>query len=121
MNLANKYEKNGLFHEALSEYKQLLNAKSSETSFLVRVNMGNIFFKQEQYSQAIKMYKMSLDMSPSKFTAIKYKIMRNIGHAYVKKKEFVEAIQAYEDVMNKYPDFETGFNLILCLYTIGDR
>lgn len=50
MNLANKYEKNGLFHEALSEYKQLLNAKSSETSFLVRVNMGNIFFKQEQYS-----------------------------------------------------------------------
>ena len=50
MNLANKYEKNGLFHEALSEYKQLLNAKSSETSFLVRVNMGNIFFKQEQYT-----------------------------------------------------------------------
>lgn len=45
MNIANKYEKNGLFHEAISEYKKLLNAKSSETSFLVRVNIGNIFFK----------------------------------------------------------------------------
>ena len=38
------------------------------------------------------MYKMSLDMAPSKFAAIKYKIMKNIGHAYVKKNEFVEAI-----------------------------
>ena len=64
---------------------------------------------------------MSLDMAPSKFGAIKYKIMKNIGHAYVKKNEFVEAIQAYEDVMNKYPDYETAFNLMLCLYTIGDK
>ncbi len=47
--------------------------------------------------------------------------MKNIGHVYVKKKEFVEAITTYEDVIKKYPDFETAFNLMLCLYTIGDR
>lgn len=44
MNLANKYEKNQLYSEAISEYKKLLNAKSSETSFMVRVNMGNLHF-----------------------------------------------------------------------------
>lgn len=121
MNLANIYEKNQLYQEALSEYKKLLNARANEMSFLVRVNMGNLYFQQENYSASIKMYKMALDMAPSKFNAIKYKIMKNIGHAYVKKKEFIEAISAYEDVINKYPDFETAFNLMLCLYTIGDK
>jgi hypothetical protein len=35
---------------------------------------------------------MALDMTPSKFESIKFKILKNIGHAYVKKKEFSEAI-----------------------------
>lgn len=121
MNLANIYEKNKLFQEALSEYSKLLNARAHDAIFLVRVNMGNIYFKQEQYSLAIKMYKMALDMTQNKFNAIKYKLMKNIGHSYVKKREFIEAISVYEDIVNKYPDFETAFNLILCLYTVGDK
>lgn len=121
MNLATMFEKNKLFQEALSEYSKLLDMKAHDNTFLVRVNMGNIYFQQEQYSMAIKMYKMALDMAPAKFGMIKFKLMKNIGHAYVKKKEFLEAISVYEDIINKYPDFESAFNLILCLYTIGDK
>jgi len=64
---------------------------------------------------------MALDMAPSKYSVIKHRIMKNIGHSYVKKREFVEAISTYEDVLSKFPDYETAFNLILCLYTIGDK
>lgn len=64
---------------------------------------------------------MALDMAPAKYESIKYKILKNIGHAYVKKKDFVEAIQAYEDIMNRYPSHGIAYNLILCLYTIGDK
>ncbi len=45
MNLANIYEKNKVFSEALSQYKKLLNARANESSFLVRVNMGNLYFQ----------------------------------------------------------------------------
>ena len=64
---------------------------------------------------------MALDMTPSKYESIKFKILKNIGHAYIKKKDFAEAIQSYEDIMNRFPDFDIAYNLILCLYTIGDK
>lgn len=121
MNLANFYERNELVAEALAEYGKLLNAKSSDSSFLVRVNMGNLYFRQEKFSLAIKMYKMALDMAHSKYALVKFKIMRNIGHCYIRVKEFHEAISAYETVMSKFPDLETAFNLLLCLYITRDQ
>ena len=121
MNLANLYERNELLTEALAEYSKLLNAKASDSSFLVRVNMGNLYFRQEKFSTAIKMYKMALDMAHSKYALVKYKITRNIGHCYIRVKEFHEAINAYETVMSKFPDLETAFNLLLCLYITRDQ
>lgn len=121
MNLANLYEKNELVTEALAEYSKLLNAKASDSSFLVRVNMGNLYFRQEKFSTAIKMYKMALDMAHSKYALVKFKITRNIGHCYIRIKEFHEAINAYETVMGKFPDLETAFNLLLCLYVTRDQ
>ena len=47
---------------------------------------------------------------------MKMKIKKNIGLAYVKKMKFTEAIEVYEDIMNDTPDFDVGFNLIVCLY-----
>lgn len=31
----------------------------------IRVNMGNIYFNQQKYAAAVKMYKMALDILPS--------------------------------------------------------
>jgi len=46
--------------------------------------MGNIYFKQLNYSMAVKMYKKALDLVPPNLKmSMKYKIMRNLGHAYV--------------------------------------
>jgi len=39
----------------------------------------------------------------------------------VKQKRFGKAIEVYEDIMNDTPDFEVGFNRIVCLYALGEK
>ena len=52
---------------------------------------------------------------------MKLKIKKNVGLALVKQKRFGKAIEMYEDIMNDTPDFDVGFNLIVCLYALGDK
>jgi intraflagellar transport protein 88 len=124
LNLAVMYEKNELYQEAIQEYTNLTHAKSHESGLesYVRVNMGNIYFKQQNYQMAIRMYKKALDVVlTSVKLSMKYKIMKNLGHSYVKQNQFFDAINVYEEVLDKAPDFETAFNLMICYYTIGDK
>lgn len=50
---------------------------------LLRVNMGNIYFEQKKYSNAIKMYRMALDQVPTTSRHTRFKLMRNIGLAFL--------------------------------------
>ena len=83
--------------------------------------MGNIFFEQKKYDQAIKMYNMALDSTTSQNKEMKLKIKRNVALSLVKQKRFGKAIEVYEDIMNDTADFDVGFNLIVCLYALGER
>lgn len=124
LNLATLYEKNELFQEAIQEYTNLTNAKNHEfgVESFVRVNMGNIYFKQKNYSMAVKMYKKALDLVPPNLRmSMKFKIMRNLGHAYVQQNQYFEAINTYEEILDKAPDFESAFNLMLCYFTKGEK
>jgi len=38
----------------------------------LKVNIGNIFFKQRQFAKAIKNYRMALDQVPNAHASIKY-------------------------------------------------
>jgi intraflagellar transport protein 88 len=69
---------------------------------------------------AIRMYRMALDKLPKECQSMRNKILKNIGHAFVKIGKFQEAITSYETVMEEYPDFQSSFNLIICLYALGD-
>lgn len=46
--------------------------------------MGNIYYKQQKYSIAIKMYRMALDQTPNAYKETRYRIMRNIGNAFMR-------------------------------------
>ena len=46
--------------------------------------MGNIFFEQKKYDQAIKMYNMALDSTTQQNKEIKLKIKKNVALALVK-------------------------------------
>lgn len=121
LNLASMYERNELWAEARGEYERVGSTKACENQFLTKINIGNIHFRCDDMQQAIKVYKMALDMAPQKYAALKYKIMKNIAHAYVRLKDYAEASAAYEEILGKFPDLETAYNLMLCLYSLGDK
>jgi tetratricopeptide (TPR) repeat protein len=64
-NLANVYQQNGMMTEALNTYTLVVKNKQYPQSGRLRVNMGNIYFYQKKYPQAIKMYRMALDQIPN--------------------------------------------------------
>lgn len=52
---------------------------------------------------------------------MRFKILRNIGHAFVKQGQYQEAINSYENIMKGSPDHKIAFNLLVCLYALGDQ
>ncbi|TPX74671.1 hypothetical protein CcCBS67573_g04058 [Chytriomyces confervae] len=120
-NLANQYHGCKMYQEALNSYAVIVKNKMFNQSGRLRVNMGNIYFEQQKYSQAVKMYRMALDQIPNSNKDIRLKIMRNIGAAFVKMGQFQDAITSFESIMEINPDHHTGFNLILCYFALGDR
>lgn len=70
----------------------------------LRVNMGNIYFEQQRYSAAIKMYRMAMDQLPGSAKELRFKVMRNIGLAFIKMGQYQDALQALNTVMDQMPD-----------------
>lgn len=52
---------------------------------------------------------------------MRYRITRNIGHAFVRLGKYTDAMNMYAEVMQHAPDFQTGFNLVVCNYGLGGR
>lgn len=119
--LANAYYQNGMLEEALNTYQIVVKNKQFPHSGLLRVNMGNIYFDQKNYTQAIKMYRMALDQISSSGKEMRVRIFRNIGNAFVKLGMLHDAIANYESVMTTAPDILSAFNLMVCLYARGDK
>ncbi|KAK2185541.1 hypothetical protein NP493_231g03022 [Ridgeia piscesae] len=120
-NLANQYAVNEMFTEALNTYNVIVKNKMFSNAGRLKVNMGNIYFKQRNYSKAIKLYRMALDQIPNTHKNMRTKLMQNIGITFVKLDQYNDAITSFEHIMGEEPDFQTGFNLILCYYALGDR
>ena len=64
-NLATQYKTNKMYQEALNSYAVIVKNKLFNQSGRLRVNMGNIYFEQKKFTQAIKMYRMALDQIPN--------------------------------------------------------
>lgn len=110
-----------MFQEALTKYNEIIKGKQYTFAGRIRVNMGNIYYHQQKFAAAVKMYKMALDILPSTSKEMRYKVTRNIGHAYVKLGQYQDAINHYEQILKGSPDHKTAYNLIICLYTTGDK
>ncbi|XP_074642143.1 intraflagellar transport protein 88 homolog [Tubulanus polymorphus] len=120
-NLANQYAANEMHAEALNTYQVIVKNKMFSNAGRLKVNMGNIYFKQKNYPKSIKYYRMALDQVPNTHKEMRIKIMQNIGIVFVKMGQYNDAITSFEHIMQEQPNFKTGFNLILCYYALGDR
>ncbi|CAM9656365.1 unnamed protein product [Laminaria digitata] len=119
-NLANCYHQNGMKKEALREFGAIVKNKQYPQAGRLRANMGNIYYEQREYPEAIKHYRMALDQVPNTGKEVRFKIIRNIGTAFVRMGQFQDAIGQYDAIMQGNPDHQTGFNLVLCYYALED-
>eukprot|EP01083_Nonionella_stella_P006310 18353_1 len=119
--LAYAYQVNGMYSDALNTYSVAVRNKQYPQAGRLRVNMGNIYYAQRKFPAAIKMYRMAMDQIGSASKETRFRIMKNIGQAFVRLGQFPDAIQSFEAVMDTAPDAQTGFNLIVCYYALGDK
>ncbi|XP_075275171.1 intraflagellar transport protein 88 homolog isoform X3 [Opisthocomus hoazin] len=119
-NLASQYAANEMYAEALNTYQVIVKNKMFSSGGRLKVNMGNIYLKQRNYSKAIKFYRMALDQIPSAHKEMRIKIMQNIGVAFIKTGQYADAISSFEHIMSMSPNPMAGFNLILCYFALGN-
>ncbi|XP_062957954.1 intraflagellar transport protein 88 homolog isoform X5 [Cynocephalus volans] len=82
-NLASQYSANEMYAEALNTYQVIVKNKMFSNAGRLKVNMGNIYLKQRNYSKAIKFYRMALDQIPSVHKEMRIKITQNIGVTFI--------------------------------------
>ncbi len=67
------------------------------------------------------MYRMALDQIPEQNTDLKFKVRENIASTYILMGQYAEAAQAYESIVQERANYRSGFNLLLCYHTLGQR
>jgi len=121
-NLAICFEQNEQYDQAMSTYKLMLKTQNSAPNARnMHVNIGNLYYRQEQYKAAIKEYRIALDQVPETQRKMGFLISSNIGKALLKLGQYREAIAIFETIMSSSPNNETGFNLLVCYFALGDK
>ncbi|KAL0220960.1 hypothetical protein RCL1_000814 [Eukaryota sp. TZLM3-RCL] len=117
-NLACCYEKCELYNDALSTFNQIIENKRYAHAGRLKVNIGNIFFKQGNYEQAIKFYRMALDQVTSICKSVRLRIMRSIGLTFIKMNRWADGIEAFEAVLEEGVDVTALYHLCVCHYSL---
>ncbi len=104
--------KNNKFSDAEVNFKKGLE-KDAEL-FQGHFNLGDAYYKQGRYDEAIQSFKNSLTLTENKND--RAKIYHNIGNSFLKSQKFPESIEAYKNSLKLNPDdLETKYNLSYAL------
>ena len=73
-------------------------------------NLGNAFYQQKNYKEAVPQYEVTAKDSKDKNT--KSEAFHNIGNSAMEQKQYQQAVDAYKDALRNNPnDDETRYNL----------
>ena len=77
-------------------------------------NLGDAYYKQGRYDEAIQSFKNSLQFTENKEN--QSKVYHNIGNSLLKQQKYQESIGAYKSALKQNPDdLETKYNLSYAL------
>lgn len=100
------------YAESETQFKKGLD--KSPKNFQANFNLGDSYYKLEQYPDAMKYFHEAL--SKAKNPDLKSKVYHNIGNALLKDKKIKESIAAYTDALKLNPaDMSTKYNLSYAL------
>lgn len=77
-------------------------------------NLGDAYYKQGRYDEAIQAYKNSLQFTEDK--SKQSEVYHNIGNSLLKQQKYPESVEAYKNALkNKPKDLDTKYNLSYAL------
>jgi Ca-activated chloride channel homolog len=110
--------KEGKFADSEVNFKKgsMKEPKKFETNF----NLGDAYYKQGRYEDAIKSYQSAL--TESKNSEQKAKVYHNIGNSLLKDKKIKPSIEAYKNSLKLNPnDEDTKYNLSYALSLLKNQ
>jgi Ca-activated chloride channel homolog len=95
------------FPAAQSSYQEALEARNSAQG---NYNLGNTYFQQGNYEEAVKRFEEAAQLATGK--GARASAYHNLGNAYFQQKNYEKSVEAYKNALRQYPnDLETKFNL----------
>lgn len=106
------------FSDAEVNFKK--GAEKNPESFEAKFNLGDTYYKQQRYDEAIKSFQSAL--ANAKTDEEKAKIYHNVGNSLLKSQKIKESIGAYEEALKLNPnDQETKYNLSYALNMLKNQ
>lgn len=100
------------FSDAEVKFKKSL--EKDPEMFQGHFNLGDAYYKQGRFDEAIQSYKNSLQFTEDKEN--QSKVYHNIGNSLLKQQKYQESIGAYKNALKQNPDdLETKYNLSYAL------
>ncbi|MFA7228805.1 MAG: tetratricopeptide repeat protein [Melioribacteraceae bacterium] len=97
-----------------AEVKFKKSLEKDPEMFQGHFNLGDAYYKQGRFDEAIQSYKNSLQFTDDK--SIHSRIYHNIGNSLLKQQKYQESIGAYKNALKNNPDdLETKYNLSYAL------
>ena len=94
--------------------------ESSPKSFEANYNLGNTYYKQEKYDDAIKSYKSAFENA--KDNESRAKIFHNVGNSLLKSNKIEQSVEAYKTALKYNPnDQDTKYNLSYALEMLKNK
>jgi tetratricopeptide (TPR) repeat protein len=89
-------------------------------SFQGNYNLGDAYYKQQRYDEAMKQYGASLTKTKDKDQMAK--VYHNIGNTYLKQQKYKESIESYKNSLKLNPkDEDTKYNLSYALNMMNNK
>ncbi len=112
-----QYDK-GKFADAEVNFKKSVDKNPKD--FTTNFNLGDAYYKQQNYKDAIKAYQSAL--AESKSNDEKAKVYHNIGNSLLKSKQIEQSINAYKNSLRLNPnDDQTKYNLSYALSLLKNQ
>ncbi len=103
---------NGKYADAEVNFKKGL--EENMESFEGHFNLGDAYYQQGRYDEAIKSYQNALGLAKDDY--MKSKVFHNIGNSLLKAQKLKESVGAYAEALKHDPnDIETKYNLSYAL------
>jgi len=94
--------------------------EETPTNFEANFNLGDSYYKQEKYDEAIKSFQSALGNAKDDFT--RAKIYHNIGNSLLKSNKIQECVEEYKTALKYNPDDQdTKYNLSYALELLKNK